>query len=194
MCSHLHVLADLVPILSDNGLGGVRASISCRGRKSAIVWKWTLTLRSYKTLACLLYRLVHGVSYYSKCFVKKCFVQTNSVPGHAPNMFEAYVGSRNMSVILALLIIIFRRYVFDITFINTVEELHKMKSLELTRSLVGSSSCWRDQVQDVHLARCTITFPSDSLFHSSYWTQPSTNPFDFYGLHYQNSYKTSHII
>jgi len=39
-----------------------------------------------------------------------------------------------MSVFLALLTIIFSRYVFYITLINTVVELHKMKSLNLTRS------------------------------------------------------------
>jgi len=70
-------------------------------------------------------------------FFKKCFAQTNSVPGQAPNMPETYVGSRNMSVILALLAIIFRRYLFYIILINTVVELHQMRSLELTRSLVG---------------------------------------------------------
>jgi hypothetical protein len=98
MCSHFHVLADLVPILSDNSLG-LRAPIHCRGRKSAIVWKWTLTLRSHKTLAYLPYRLEYWASYYCKCFVKKYFVQTNSVPGHAKNMLETSVGSRNMPFI-----------------------------------------------------------------------------------------------
>jgi len=95
-------VADSATILLDNGLLWVPASISCRRGKSAIDWKWTLTLRSYKTLAYLLYRLEHEVS-----------------------------------VILALLAIIFRRYLFYITLINTVVEWHKMRSLELTRSLVG---------------------------------------------------------
>jgi hypothetical protein len=59
------------------------------------------------------------------------------VPDHATNMLETYADSRNMPVILALLTIIFRRYVFYITLSNNVVELHKIKFLELAQSLVG---------------------------------------------------------
>jgi hypothetical protein len=100
----------------------------------------------------------------------------------------------NMSAILALLAIIFRRYLLYITLINTAVELHEMRSLELTQSLVGRlfhlgiEKIWFKVLSMWSGWGCTWQDAWSHALQILFFKIP-TQPFDFHGLHYQNPTK-----